>query len=212
MVDFYDDAILDADKYVGDLFHFLIETGKLNNTIVILYSDHGMAWNPRNRVPLIIWFPNNQYTGKVNENVQLIDIAPTLLDYLGVSQPTWMHGQSILENNFPSVRNIISAETSGEIVIHDEDGWRVDVTKNSPPFYQLGTVNLVVCNKWFSLNLRNPMLTFGEIPGSNSFCSEQDIPSPEHAKDLILKSLLDASYDVSSFPKDIPMKWFDIVD
>ena len=210
MVDFYDDAILDADKYVGDLFNFLSETGTLNNTIIIIYSDHGMLWDPRNRVPLIMWFPNNEYSGKIRGNVQLIDIAPTILDYLKIQQPSWMHGQSVLTSNFPSNREVISASTSADVVTNGKDGWTVDTNKISPPFYQLGTVDLIICNKWYSLNLRKPSITYGKVIGSTAVCDENEIISPGEAKERILQNLKDDGYDISSFPKEIPVTPKDI--
>jgi hypothetical protein len=207
MIDYYDDAILDADRYVKELFEYLTKTGKIKNTLVILYSDHGMVWNPRNRVPLIFWFPDNKYVGKIQGNVQLIDIAPTIFDYLGVSQPGWMHGQSILLNELSPDRKIISVSVDANLLSNEEnEGWRVDETKISPPYYQLGTVNLIVCDKWFSLKLRTPTLTYGDVKGSTEKCSEMDLPSPEQAKELILQHLEDENYDTSDFPAAVPLQ------
>lgn len=206
MVDFYDDAILDADTYVNDLFKYLNKTGKIKNTIAILYSDHGMAWSTLNRVPLIIWFPDDQYAGKIQENIQLIDIAPTILDYLNVSQPAWLSGQSILSNSFPATRNIFSAEPAVDVIKFGEGGWGLDETKILPPYFQLGKIDLVVCNQWYVLNLRKPGLTYGEVIGSTVDCNEGDIPSPAQAKELILQHLMDNGYDTSSYPHDISPK------
>jgi arylsulfatase A-like enzyme len=47
--DFYDDAILDSDQYVKNLFDYLENSGKIDNTLVILYSDHGMRGMRRKR-------------------------------------------------------------------------------------------------------------------------------------------------------------------
>lgn len=205
MVDFYDDAILDFDRYFNALFRHLNKTGKINDTIVILYSDHAMQGKPPNKVPLIFWFPNHQYAGKIRENVQLIDIAPTILDYLIIPQPEWMQGESVLENNLSPTRKIFNADVAGDLVSDSEKGWLVDVTKLSPPFYQLGTVSLVVCNRWFSLNLRFPELSYHEVEGSTLTCNEKDIPSPQQAKEILLEQLREEKYDVSLFPQDIPI-------
>jgi arylsulfatase A-like enzyme len=90
MPDFYDDAILSFDQYVGQLFDYLSSSGKLNNTIVIVYSDHGLNWTIYNKVPLLFWFPNGEYAGKIQVNVQNIDITPTILNYLHIPIPAWM--------------------------------------------------------------------------------------------------------------------------
>jgi arylsulfatase A-like enzyme len=206
MTDFYDDAIRDFDKYFNMLFKYLSKTGKIENTIIILYSDHGMNWDARKKIPLIIWFPNHTYSGKIFENVQLLDVAPTILDYLGISQPVWMSGKSILQNDLASNRNIISANTSAEVVENIEGkGWVVDESVISPPFYQLSTVNLIVCKKWYSLDLRNPSLLYGDVSDSTANCNEDDIPTPEQAQKLILVQLTDDGYDTSSYPDYIPI-------
>jgi arylsulfatase A-like enzyme len=207
MTDFYDDAISDFDKDFKRLFEHLSETGKINNTIIILYSDHGMNWSSRNKVPLIIWFPHNNYAGRVLENAQLIDVAPTILDYLEVSQPAWMHGDSILGGILSSTRNIISVDTAAEVVENIEGkGWIVNEKKALPPFFQLGEINLIVCNKWYSLNLRTPKLTFGNVEGSTTACDKTDIPSSAQVKDLLLQQLSKNGYDISSYPKDVPIE------
>ena len=47
LVDFYDDAILEFDGAVGDLVETLRTRGILGNTLIIIYSDHGMRSNAR---------------------------------------------------------------------------------------------------------------------------------------------------------------------
>jgi len=208
IMDFYDDAILGSDSHIEKLFNYLSETGKDENTIVILYSDHGMNWDPLARVPLIFWFPQGQYAGRIVENVQLIDVAPTILDYLEVSQPEWMQGRSILTDDLPATRPIFSANVSEDQLMLSEDHtiWMVDDSKISPPFYQVGMVNLVMCDRWFSLNLQEPQLNYGEVQGSTASCPQADLPSPEEAKELLLQHLFDAQYDIVNFPAEIPFK------
>jgi hypothetical protein len=208
MMDFYDDSILNSDHYLNELFNHLSETGELQNTMVILYSDHGMKWDPLVRVPLIFWFPGGQYAGRIGENVQLIDVAPTILDYLGVSQPVWMQGRSILTDDLPAARPIFSANVGEDQLMLSEDRtiWMVDERKISAPFYQLGAVNLVMCDQWFSLNLQEPQLVHGDVQGSTASCPQADIPSLEDATKLLLQHLFDAHYDISNFPAEIPFK------
>ena len=189
MVDFYDDAIAESDGYVKKLFVYLKKSGKIDNTIVILYSDHGMAWNARNRVPLIIWFPKNKYSGVIKENVQLLDIAPTILDYLQQPQPDWMSGQSLLSDKLTSTQPIFIAATSAGFLNNGENGIELDQTKIAPPFYQLGSASMIVCNQWFYLNLGNPGLSRGSVAGSTAPCNQDAIPSPEKAREILLQHL-----------------------
>ncbi len=203
---FYDDSILNSDRYIHELFGYLSESGKIKNTIVILYSDHGLQWNPLERVPLIFWFPNGQYAGTIRDNIQLIDIAPTILSYLRVPQPAWMQGQSILVADLSRARPILSANVVDELMItEDRRTWILDESKISAPFYQLGKINMVVCNKWFSLDLESPELSYGAVDGSTASCPDDVIPSPEQAKEILLQHLFNEHYDVAKFPVGIPV-------
>lgn len=199
MPDFYDDAILDSDEYVNNLFDYLEKSGKIDNTLVILYSDHGMEWDATKKVPLIIWFPKNRYTGRVKENVQLLDIAPTILDYLKLPVPIWMSGQSILTNTLSSKQPIFSASATDDLI----EGNELDQTKIAPPFYQLGNASMIICNHWYSLYLSKPALTSGTITDSTASCNQDAIPSPQKAEELILQHLKQNGYDISSYPKGI---------
>jgi len=202
MADFYDDAILDFDNDVDKVFEHLSETGELNNTIVIIYSDHGMKWNYRKRIPLLFWFPDGEHAGTIQQNVQLLDIAPTILDYLGISRPDWMGGQSLLQD-VPQ-RNIFSINTASEQHIKMANG--LYEGRLIPPFYQLGVVNLFVCDRWYSLFLKNPGLQYGDVGGSTASCEKNDMPLPEQAISMILDHLKKSGYDVSKFPQTIPIQ------
>jgi hypothetical protein len=205
--DFLDDTIRNADRSLNELFNYLSESGKIENTIVILYSDHGIEWDALDRVPLLFWFPNGQYAGRIQENVQLLDIAPTILDYLSVSQPSWMSGRSLLTDSLSPIQPIFSAAVGDELkVTEDRTTWVVDESKITPPFYQLGKINMVVCDHWYSLDLRNPTLTYGTVEDSTTSCQPEDIPSPEVAKEMLVQQLADHGYDVSSIPGMIVMQ------
>jgi hypothetical protein len=69
----------------------------------------------------------------------------------------------------------------------------------------MGGINLIVCNTWFSLNLRNPALEYGEVEGDYPPCDHAEVPSPVQAKELLLQQLVKDGYDVSSFPADVPI-------
>jgi arylsulfatase A-like enzyme len=80
MYDSYDDAIRDFDGYVQQVTNGLARMGKLDNTLVIVYSDHAQS-NMRNvRLPLILRFPGGEYSRKIVHNTQNLDIPPTILD------------------------------------------------------------------------------------------------------------------------------------
>lgn len=210
MVDFYDDAILNFDQYVGELFSYLSKTGQLENTIIIVYSDHGMMWSTNQRVPLIFWFPEGNFKKRIKDHVQNIDIAPTILDYLDQSIPEWMDGQSLLEQNLKPSDYIFSASVESSLVDVTKDGlWAVEMERRSPPFYQVGYVGLIVCDRWYELYVQNPRMLHGNIKGLNTPCGLRTVPDPEYARQILLEYLFNNGYDISSFPTSVPIHFIE---
>lgn len=90
----YDSEIGYADKHIGELLNRFEEYGLLDNTLVVLVSDHGEGlgehgfvghgrWLTESvvRVPWIMRLPGTIEPGVVVEhNVSTLDIAPTILD------------------------------------------------------------------------------------------------------------------------------------
>jgi choline-sulfatase len=83
------------DSQVARLLAVLRDTGRLDNTVVIVTSDHGEmlgergAWYKMScyegaaRVPLIIWSPRRFAAGRVTAPVSTMDLLPTLADLAG---------------------------------------------------------------------------------------------------------------------------------
>lgn len=98
-----------VDTAMGNMLQVLDETGQADNTIVIFMSDHGemlgdhglylkgpFFYDCLTRVPLIIRWPNRFKAGlKVDALVELLDLAPTLLEAAGIPQPVGMQGRSL---------------------------------------------------------------------------------------------------------------------
>ena len=207
MMDFYDDSILNFDHYVGELFDYLADSGKLKNTIVIVYSDHGRRWTIHNRVPLIFWFPEGEHAGNITMNVQNIDIAPTVLDYLGIPIPAWMRGQSLLNNASVEPQYIFNASVESSLIeISTEGFWIVDAERKKPPFYQVGYVGLIVCDQWFELYLQNPGMLYGNVNGHTQPCSPGSLLTSDEAEAILLNHLLQNGFDISSFPSSISVQ------
>ena len=111
MVKGYYRLITGVDAVVGKIRENLERLGLAKNTVIIYSSDngfflgeHGLAgkwygYEPSIRVPLIIFDPrlpqNSQ--GQVREEMVLnIDIAPTILDIVGIEIPQAVQGKSML--------------------------------------------------------------------------------------------------------------------
>jgi arylsulfatase A-like enzyme len=97
------------DEQVGRMLDALTRTRQLHDTIVVFMSDHGEMlgdhgiylkgpyfYEPAVRVPLIISWPGRISEGKrVSEFVELVDLAPTLLDAAGFDRSPDMQGTSL---------------------------------------------------------------------------------------------------------------------
>ncbi len=100
-------AISFVDAQVGRLLDALESSGKLGNTIVVLWSDHGYhlgeksisgkntLWEPSTRVPLIFSGPGIQ-NGTSNEAVELLDIFPTLSKLANLPDLAHWEGTSLV--------------------------------------------------------------------------------------------------------------------
>jgi arylsulfatase len=97
------------DSQVGRLLDALEKSGQRDNTLIIFTSDHGEMLGDHGiylkgpyfydcavRVPLIISWPGRIAAGlTVDALVELVDIAPTLLEYAGLPKYEGMQGQSL---------------------------------------------------------------------------------------------------------------------
>jgi hypothetical protein len=197
MADFYDDAILSFDAYLGSVVDALEQSGKINNTILIVYSDHGMKYVVHERIPLIFSFPNGEHAGRIQANVQNLDIAPTLLDYLGLPIPDWMGGESLLSANLPPDRLIFATGTSSAKIMSDGN---LVVEKVTPPFYQFSYFSVVQCDQWFQVNIDSGHWMAEEVEGHTAPCKAEDMLSIEEIKQELAEHLAKNQFDVSTLP------------
>jgi arylsulfatase A-like enzyme len=197
MRNFYDDAISDFDRDVERVVEALARSGKLDRTILVINSDHGMAWRTASRLPLIVRFPGGAQRGRISRNSQRIDIAPTILDAIGVPVPDWMEGRSLLSNQLDPLVPIVSTHNQASEVI---EGW-MQIASPSAPFYTLGGVSVVVCQGHYRLLVQGRergRLVSEPIGGHTEPCPRGDLPANAEMRDFILEHLEDAGYDVST--------------
>lgn len=109
IVDLYDGCVAEFDDEVGKMLAHLETCGLADNTIVVVYSDHGMeffehdTWGQGNsavgeaspRIPLVIRDPRKTGRGILQQVVRSIDLAPTLLDLAGATAAHGMEGVSL---------------------------------------------------------------------------------------------------------------------
>lgn len=201
MEDFYDDSILIFDSYVGEVLDRLAATGKLDNTILVIYSDHNQQYFTNQRIPLLIRFPKGEHVGVIQNNVQNIDIAPTLLDYMGLPIPSWMEGQSLLKGEPEKNRLIFS---TGAAYIKEINGiFMVDPAQRTPPFYQLGFVGIIDCQVWYRYDLVNQVWSSGFVFEHTTSCQTDQLLSPKQINEALQTHLAKRGFDISSLKTEI---------
>jgi iduronate 2-sulfatase len=97
-----------ADAQVGRLLERLAKSGADENTIVVLWGDHGWhlgehgIWGKHAlfeeslHSPLIVSYPGIQKPGVSTESmVETLDVFPTLCELTGLPKPDYTHGVSL---------------------------------------------------------------------------------------------------------------------
>ena len=197
-MDAYDDTILAFDEHVRRIVEFLKDRDRFANTLLIVHSDHGVSFTTNVRLPLVFRFPNGDHAGSIGTNTQNLDIAPTILDYLGLEVPLWMEGQSLLGGIPVPNRPIFSAGRPPGTAFARGQFWQLDQAQLKPPFYSLGVVSMIICNTWFRYDLGKGTLSTGLVHGHTGSCSDSPSPGKDEARRIILKHLEDNGFDTSS--------------
>jgi arylsulfatase A-like enzyme len=153
-LDAYDDSILDFDHYVQETYELLKSSGLLDTTIFVITSDHGFHHNVLERVPLMLRLPRSGRTGTVEGNTEQIDIAPTLLEAIGVNAPGWMEGRSLLSSSDEALgaRSIFA---SSHRLAKSVEGNSRPLSNQNPPWYSLGRLYLIKCDQAFVLKTQD---------------------------------------------------------
>jgi len=107
----YDAAVMGSDRFAGELLDGLEERGLLDSSLIVFLADHGEDLYDHNQyiyhacsvyqsglhVPLAFVAPGLLEEGlAVRQSVELTDVAPTVLNLLGVPPPDSLHGVSLV--------------------------------------------------------------------------------------------------------------------
>lgn len=139
IADVYDNEIHHQDALIGRLIDLLRELDKLEDTIVVVTSDHGeefrehgewshgfRMWDELLHVPLVIWVPERwrKQLGlsprRITESVSQMSVLPTLLELLGIDDVQRRQAESVL-----------ALARGGDVTpipfyAHDENAWEAD--------------------------------------------------------------------------------------
>ena len=135
-----------VDTHIGQLIDAL-DAGQFgDNTIIVLWSDHGWhlgekqhwgkwtGWERSTRVPLVIVPPKrltNQFApagSRCNVSVSLIDLYPTLVALCRLNTPDGLDGDSLVplmqHPNQASKRSVVTSFDPGNVSVRDAR-WRL---------------------------------------------------------------------------------------
>ena len=104
----YDEFVSTADRAFGTFMSELENSGKLQNTTVVVSADHGESFEggvyqhsspyltrPVVHIPLIVRTPGQQDSRRVDFTADQTALAPTILELAGQPKPDWMRGPSL---------------------------------------------------------------------------------------------------------------------
>ena len=115
IVNSYDNGIVEADATIHDLFSALDRKGYLKNSLVVILADHGEALGERAanmyghvnwlyqetiRIPMLIYDDSATTYQGLAFGTQ-VDVAPTVVDRLGLPMPPGWEGVSLLRAPAP---------------------------------------------------------------------------------------------------------------
>ncbi len=130
-IDKYDGEILYTDHHIGEALDRIESLGLMENSVIVITSDHGEAffehnycghghtvYNEEIRIPLIVKFPEGFSLKKekklLKAKVDLMDIPTTLLALLGTEFPYKTNGRNLLDIGKAAIKNhkVFSEELS----------------------------------------------------------------------------------------------------
>jgi choline-sulfatase len=129
----YDTQLAYVDSTLGNFKQALVRGGWWDRSVVVLLSDHGeslgehgeashgyFVYQSTMAVPLLIHWPLGPLPAavRVTEPVGLIDVAPTLFDYLHLTAPASFVGRSML-----GARTVPRAVIGESVHAFDAFGW-----------------------------------------------------------------------------------------
>ncbi len=171
------------DHAVGAVIDKLEEKGKLDNTLIIITSDHGDFNKAKStnyeggiKVPLMMYWKNGiSTTGTYDELVQNIDFAPTFLDLAGIDI-------SNLETDGKSLKEVIT--NNSKVPVHDH------------LFFELGYSRAIRTKDWKYVTLRYPDAINTKIENGETFngINGTQVPLPYYIPNASLGGLAAAQY------------------
>lgn len=139
----YINQISKVDSGLDPLFRIL-ELTSLKDSIIVFYSthgeglfdngipNHGVSFQSNVHIPLFIKHPKIKSSIRIKEPVSLVDLVPTILDFLEIDKPDTMQGESFasLIHNRPHEREYIYGNDMNHKYIR-HDNWKLIILNNN---------------------------------------------------------------------------------
>jgi arylsulfatase A-like enzyme len=197
--DDYDDSYFYADQNIARILSILEATGQLDRTMIVVYSDHSRAWHTLSRLPLIIVPPGGSAPQRIAANVQLLDVAPTILEAVGLPRPPWMKGRSLLAHERLDPRapifSLIWVPESGS----DRPSGAESV-EAGPTGDDAAIAGLVICDRSIELDTARRTIRERAVEGHTQPCGDGPLGEPTSA-------LLARHLRANGYPAGEPDEW-----
>ncbi len=145
IINLYDGTIMYVDRVLGDLFQELKRLEIFDKTFIIITADHGEEFKEHGgfshtaklydeliHVPLLLRAPTLPADIRVDKQVSLLDLAPTILDYLDLPDCKHFKGKSLLpvirqKKEVWSEQGVISETLTknGRVMLSIKEGYKV---------------------------------------------------------------------------------------
>ena len=198
MNDFYDDAVVDADSTIGKVLHYLKRHHRFRNSLIAILSDHGRGFARDERIPLLIKFPQQTEPMRVSQNVQLLDLAPTILDTLGFQIPPYMQGASLRGPGLDPLRPIFTVRSNSAYYHGATKWWSRSRARSS--IAPLGHINLIHCDRKYNLAVQKNELKEQRVSGHTAPCDGGRLPTADEALQRIKAHLAERGYEPTDGP------------
>lgn len=203
----YDEFILYVDEEFGRLFDSMDESGLLENTWVVLTSDHGelfergifghrtpVLYQPVVQVPLVIFEPGQTQRRDIFTPTSAIDVLPTLLKVTNQAIPDWAEGQVLppfAESPLDPDRSIYALEATDSRDTEPLDPATVMLVKGRYKLtYYFGYPEIAATGPYFELyDLEDDPEELNDI-----YASSPDIAQPLREELLAKIEEVDAPY------------------
>ena len=170
-------AIRDVDALVERIYRTLQERALLDDTILVIYSDHSYIWDSVGRVPLLLRFPGRERTGRYAGNVLLSMVPAILLDHLDIPRPPWMRpGPDLSHAANPDLEPLFGLRSFDYERFSIGTGNLSTITDPGPPNYGIAELFMVLCAKRYAASLGSGRILIGDIAGHPQPCSEEVYP------------------------------------